>query len=1056
MAVTELIGIELQLRGEEEVYEDMKKLDTMVRQLGGRHKIELELGKAKQRILELTGEINETTRAIDKTKAKIKELRADLEGVEKDSDAFEELQAKIADANQELEEEREHLKNVRTEMRDTRQEANELSNALGRVKPLKQVFSDISLTVARMGSALQSAGNALTRFSAPVRMLLGGAVMGAGYNALGKATEGIKSGFSRYDTMKKYERLMKEYETANYSAEQSRIDLDASVQGLPIALDDAISLAQRYTLSLGDMERGTKLAIATNNAFLASMATENQRYQGMLQMQDLLNGKELNSREWMSLGASMGKAINEVGKEFGYTNENMGEFREELYAGNIATKDFLDALEKVGTGNGSLVELARQSMDTWEAFTSRIGTAFSRVGYNVLLSLDELVNSATNGKWKSLNSFLDDKVIPTIDKLQVSAVKWIKSNPEKITEFFKTLKGIDWKGLLKGFAEGLMDMADAIKKVAEVVSGRNLSWVGKAFAKSGAFGWFLTVAGGLLKGLRHPLAGIGTLITALVRHFTAGKLQGGIFGKILSIFGKKKDLDTAGEMAKSVPTISETFKGAFNALKGVITTAGAVVLVSGAGFVAFKSIKSMLNDLKDIGDILEDMTWIDAVHGANIVAGIGVFTKIFSALGEALGPQGLMGVAIASLATLFVSGAFAGDMRLIKDGISSIKDTIEELDEVALAITNMKGIGTLGDDVKQNFRDTVNAINEIKRIFDGEKTGSIKDQGEVSLGLPRAFGNGRVQVMTNISSVIEQMKGIVTQLNQLGAMKIVNNPKSTIESIKQACDELQGVRGPKNIEAHTKAVANALYQIRRMAYSINKLAGMDVNTGGFSAFIGQLKEALQSLRDLTGELELDITVKLSPEFGKSVNTTITYINKAKNTIKTSTNKALSFSIPVRVTFSVTTNFASALQGILSRRQALRDAQYSNGRGNLSSSFIGPPRPANGGLIYRSRGGGVPWKRVGTDTVPAMLTPGEYVHNKRAVSAFGIDFMRKVNNLDMKGAMNELMHRAGHMANINRGTNITNNNYNNQKVVINNSNAGAGYTFKTASRFVGAF
>lgn len=87
----------------------------------------------------------------------------------------------------------------------------------------------------------------------------------------------------------------------------------------------------------------------------------------------------------------------------------------------------------------------------------------------------------------------------------------------------------------------------------------------------------------------------------------------------------------------------------------------------------------------------------------------------------------------------------------------------------------------------------------------------------------------------------------------------------------------------------------------------------------------------------------------------------------------------------------------------------------------------------------------------------MLTPGEYVQNRRAVSAFGIDFMRKVNNLDMKGAMNELMHRAGGMANINRGTSIVNNNYNNQKVTINNNgNTGAGFTFKSASRFVGAF
>ena len=116
----------------------------------------------------------------------------------------------------------------------------------------------------------------------------------------------------------------------------------------------------------------------------------------------------------------------------------------------------------------------------------------------------------------------------------------------------------------------------------------------------------------------------------------------------------------------------------------------------------------------------------------------------------------------------------------------------------------------------------------------------------------------------------------------------------------------------------------------------------------------------------------------------------------------------------------------------------------------------PVFQAKGGMIYRAGGGGVPWKRRGTDTVPAMLTPGEYVHNKRAVNTFGIDFMRKVNNLDVKGAMNELMHRAGHMANVNRGSVVNNTYNNNQKVVINNNgNSGAGYTFKRASRFVGA-
>lgn len=192
---------------------------------------------------------------------------------------------------------------------------------------------------------------------------------------------------------------------------------------------------------------------------------------------------------------------------------------------------------------------------------------------------------------------------------------------------------------------------------------------------------------------------------------------------------------------------------------------------------------------------------------------------------------------------------------------------------------------------------------------------------------------------------------------------------------------------------------------------------------------------------------LDIEVKLSPMFGSSVKAVKKNIENAKKDIE-KLKAPISYNIPVSITFSVTTNAWSAIKKIQEDRQRVRDAR----------SGLTVPRytEAKGGLIYRAGGGGVPFKRRGTDTVPAMLTPGEYVHNKRAVSAFGIDFMRKVNNLDMKGAMNELMHRAGHMANINRGTSITNNYNNNQKVVINNSNAGAGYTFKTASRFVGAF
>lgn len=63
--------------------------------------------------------------------------------------------------------------------------------------------------------------------------------------------------------------------------------------------------------------------------------------------------------------------------------------------------------------------------------------------------------------------------------------------------------------------------------------------------------------------------------------------------------------------------------------------------------------------------------------------------------------------------------------------------------------------------------------------------------------------------------------------------------------------------------------------------------------------------------------------------------------------------------------------------------------------------------SRGGVIYASSGMFIPH---GTDTVPAMLTPGEYVVRRKAAAAFGKAFMDRVNALDIHGAFRALSHR----------------------------------------------
>ncbi|MBO0467863.1 hypothetical protein JZO73_10005 [Enterococcus plantarum] len=116
--------------------------------------------------------------------------------------------------------------------------------------------------------------------------------------------------------------------------------------------------------------------------------------------------------------------------------------------------------------------------------------------------------------------------------------------------------------------------------------------------------------------------------------------------------------------------------------------------------------------------------------------------------------------------------------------------------------------------------------------------------------------------------------------------------------------------------------------------------------------------------------------------------------------------------------------------------------------------------SQGGEVEFHASGGLAgiFKKKGTDTVPAMLTPGEFVQRRAAVSTFGLDFMNKVNNLDVRGAFSALTGRFNTQSmlipavstvvnNINHTTNNAN------RVTQNVVGGNADYIMKRASRYL---
>ena len=77
--------------------------------------------------------------------------------------------------------------------------------------------------------------------------------------------------------------------------------------------------------------------------------------------------------------------------------------------------------------------------------------------------------------------------------------------------------------------------------------------------------------------------------------------------------------------------------------------------------------------------------------------------------------------------------------------------------------------------------------------------------------------------------------------------------------------------------------------------------------------------------------------------------------------------------------------------------------------------------------------------------------------KKAVDKFGVPFMQRINNLDIRGAMDRLYGRGGQLAfatptiTIDRSVHKIYNN--NQQVHLTNNNASQGYQEGRASRFI---
>ena len=400
----------------------------------------------------------------------------------------------------------------------------------------------------------------------------------------------------------------------------------------------------------------------------------------------------------------------------------------------------------------------------------------------------------------------------------------------------------------------------------------------------------------------------------------------------------------------------------------------------------------------------------------------------------------------------------------VKDAVSALNDTVDSFQGISAKTISVRDIQTVMSNVETCVKkmneiiqnDFVNDIGEkdlndnvgkVKKYTDkfismvtklNELQGMTVDSGAIinlSNQINHALQNMAIlstdeidKITSSIDgtvSITEKLTSIVTELGTIATNESVMNVGSTLATT--IVDSFINSDKWQELYAFIDTVAQTIASKTESFKSAGKRLG--------SAIVKGIKESLSSAK---------------------------YISSVTSSLTSEDSLATAQSAGATVGSSIMSGITSNLKNVtISKTTTKKNKNGKSSSSTETTTVKTAVNNADGGLIYRENGGkvgNVAFLRQGTDTVPAMLTPGEFVIKRSAVQKYGVNFFDRLNSMDMKGAVSSLKNGFS-TTNIGAKTynvvnNKTINNYDNRSVSVTSSTRGNSDKLK-AGRFMRA-
>lgn len=902
-------------------------------------------------------------------------------------------------------------------------------------------------------------------------------------------TSGFSQGVERFDILRSFPAVM---ESIGYSADEASMSMNRlyqSVLGLPTSFGDIVENAQFFTLVFDDLEKATNLAIAANNSFVASGANSQQISSGMRQLQYIIEGTKLRSTQWYSLIRSMPLALREVAKALDYPD--FSKFTEDLMSGTIESETLIDTLIDVGLHSEKLGGIIDVMKGRITAALENVTNAGRRMGSTLLETLDTVLQRE-GGKGITENI---RGISGVIDHITEVASNWISEHGEEIQSLVDKFFNIDWASIVPGFLEGLVDVAN-----------KALDNIGK---------WIEDI-GGILDKVKTTFNSIENssfvkIITGIVG--SLGSIAQIFTGRSTAKFGSsliKAGLASGGSLSSAISTGTAGTAGAL----GVAGTFGAAGIGAAIGLTV-GSVTDYVYEVLDNGVKQGTINWarnwryvtpaatavslfndFSMEFGYNISAVLNGFNfvgKMLDVAKENRLPQRfrrmqLYSGRIADISNRYGSYDFADE------------STVDFLNTLSEYLANFEINGTEGNRINRSFSklsSTMNMIDLISKPYDdaikkleSRRTELLELIDDINEEIQKRFAGVDINTNDFYKKLYDTDKKFFSEqyeeASKWGYANTTRDRADTIEKLlPKATRTISDITeyALENYGDNEEVLAVVAQYMADFDYNDpNKLKQLVENFGGKSmqqvfeeyfeqqarnlsldeAFRTALLTSQQTLTEQQVEginiqqenLEEQKKTAISPyieELEEDIDELHTQFDSAINTVKergtelvNAINGIFSALNSSEAIEQIDTYYGSILNSINRWMFRIRNASYHT---NESVSRGGQTAPyATGGYLFHP---------IGTDTIPAMLTPGEYVHRRAAVEHFGRMFMDRINNLDLNGALRALhisvpYATGGFVKNDSRS-------YRDNHAVVNQvfNSANASTGFRRASRYVRA-